>query len=203
MKRITCIDHRIKPKNIQDLINLPVIIRVNEFNEESATKFAEEMDKAHNTEQPIIPIVIDSYGGQVYSLLSMIAEINAAKVPVATICLGKAMSCGSVLLTCGTPGYRYIDPNSYVMIHDVSSMAWGKHEELKASVAQTDKLQKQIFRLMGENCGKEADYFTKILHEKAHAEWYLTANEAKKHGLVNHIKVPNFKISLSLNIEIE
>ena len=54
----------------------PVIIRVNSFDEESAAKFIRQVGEAHNTGQPIIPIVIDSYGGQVYSLMAMISAIK-------------------------------------------------------------------------------------------------------------------------------
>ena len=53
----------------------PVIVKVNKFNEESAKKFHQEMAAAHNSGQKVIPIVIDSYGGQVYSLMSMISAI--------------------------------------------------------------------------------------------------------------------------------
>lgn len=204
MKRIFEIDPKIKIKtNITDIVDQPIVIRVNDFEEKDAKEFAEQMNRAHNTNQPIIPIVIDSYGGQVYALKAMIAEIKASKIPVATICMGKAMSCGAVLLTCGQEGMRYIDAGSTVMIHDVSSMHYGKNEELKSNAKQTDKLQKEIFGLMATNCGHPADYFLNIIHEKAHAEWYLTAQEAKKHKIVNHIKVPIFKIKLSLNITVE
>ena len=63
----------------------PVIIRVNKFDEDAAKKFAQEMAQAHNTGQKVIPVVIDSYGGQVYSLMSMISAIRHSTLPVATI----------------------------------------------------------------------------------------------------------------------
>ena len=55
-----------------ELRHNPVMIRVNKFTEESANEFAQKMAKAHNTGQSVIPIVIDSYGGQVYSLKSIL-----------------------------------------------------------------------------------------------------------------------------------
>ena len=82
-----------------ELRHNPVIIRVNKFDEESANEFAMKMALAHNTGQPIIPVVIDSYGGQVYSLMSMISAIRASELPVSTIVEGKAMSCGVVLFS--------------------------------------------------------------------------------------------------------
>jgi len=91
-----------------ELRSNPVIIRVNNFNEKSAKEFAVEIAKAHNTGQSIIPVIIDSYGGEVYSLMSMIASIKSSEIPIATIVEGKAMSCGVILFSCGTEGHRYI-----------------------------------------------------------------------------------------------
>ena len=202
MKRILEVDRRIRGK-ITDLVDEPVIIRVKDFDEESAEKFSLEMNKAHNTGQPVIPIVIDSFGGMVYSLISMITDIDNAKVPVATIAIGKAMSCGCALLTCGTEGYRFMDKNATVMMHDVSSWESGKMEELKAGIRQTERLHKKIFRRMAKNCGHSSDYFLKMMHQKGHAEWFLDYREAKKHNIVNAIRVPEFKTKLSVEITFE
>jgi ATP-dependent Clp protease protease subunit len=200
MKKLLMMDSKLKVKNASDIYNEPVVIRVTDFDEKAATAFAEDMSKAHNTGQPIIPIVIDSYGGQVDSLNSMISEIESASLPVATIVVGKAMSCGAILLTYGAEGYRFADSNARIMIHDVSSGNWGKNEEIKASAKETDRLQKQIFKKMAQNCGKADDYFLKLIHEKSHAEWYLTPQEAKKHNLINHIRVPTFHTKISVDI---
>ena len=104
----------------------PIVIRVNKFDEESAAKFSAQMSAAQSTGQTMIPIVIDSYGGQVYSLMSMIANIKSSKIPVATIVEGKAMSCGALLFSYGVSGYRFMDKHATIMIHDVSSGARGK-----------------------------------------------------------------------------
>jgi ATP-dependent Clp protease protease subunit len=93
-----------------ELNRTPVIIRVNKFDEKSAQEFSEKMSDAHNTGQPVIPIVIDSYGGQVYSLMAMISEIEHAELPVATIVEGKAMSCGAILFSFGNKDMRFMDP---------------------------------------------------------------------------------------------
>ena len=82
-----------------ELRKSPIIIRVNRFDEKSANEFSHKMALAHSTGQKVIPVVIDSYGGQVYSLMSMIAAIESSELPVATIVEGKAMSCGAVLLS--------------------------------------------------------------------------------------------------------
>jgi len=179
----------------------PVIVRVNKFDEDAAKKFDQEVARAHNTGQKIIPIVIDSYGGQVYSLMSMISAIKHAELPVATIVEGKAMSCGAILFSFGDEGLRFMDPNATVMIHDVSSMEFGKVEELKANTKETDRLNSIVYTMMARNCGKKDDFFMKIVDKKKHADWFLDASEAKKYGLANQLRVP--KITVAINVEIE
>ena len=181
----------------------PVIVRVNKFDEESAKKFVGEVAQAHNTGQKVIPIVIDSYGGQVYALMTMIAAIKDAELPVATIVEGKAMSCGAVLFTFGEEGMRFMDTDATVMIHDVSSGCWGKIEELKADVAEAERLDEKIFTMMARNCGKKDDYFKKKVFNKKHADWFMDAQEAKKHGLVNHLRVPKLNIKVDVDIDFD
>jgi ATP-dependent Clp protease protease subunit len=186
-----------------ELRKSPIIIRVNKFDEESSKKFIEQMALAHNTGQKVIPVSIDSYGGQVYSLMSMIAAVKHAELPVAMIVEGKAMSCGAILFSFGTDGYRFMDPNATVMIHDVSSMDMGKVEELKAGALEADRLNQIVYKMMAQNCGKKDDYFLKIVDKKKHADWFLSAAEAKKHGLANHLRIPKFHIKLSVDIDFE
>ncbi len=186
-----------------ELRKSPIIIRVNKFDEESAKKFDQEIAQAHNTGQSVIPVVIDSYGGQVYSLMSMISAIKHSELPVATIVEGKAMSCGAVLFSFGEEGYRFMDPNATIMIHDVSSMDMGKVEELKASAHEADRLNTIIYTMMAQNCGKKDDHFMKIVDKKKHADWFLDAPEAKKHNMANHLRVPKLNIEASVTIDFE
>ena len=183
--------------------DLPVIIRVRRFDESSASEFSKKMNKAQNTGQPVVPVIIDSYGGQVYSLMSMISDIKHSNIPVATIVQGKAMSCGAVLFSFGAEGHRYMDRDATIMIHDVSSMGWGKIEEIKADAAETERLNKKIYHMMAENCGHHKDYFLDIVHEKGHADWFLDIDDARKHKLANHDHVPTLKITANVKFDFE
>lgn len=186
-----------------ELRKSPVIARVNKFDEESSKNFQNQIAQAHNTGQKIIPVVIDSYGGQVYSLMTMISAIKNSEIPVATIVEGKAMSCGAILFSFGEEGLRFMDPHATVMIHDVSSMDFGKVEELKAGAAEADRLNSIIYTMMARNCGKKDDYFTKIVDKKKHADWFLNAEEAKKHNLANQLRVPKVHIDIGVDINLE
>lgn len=192
------IDPRLKIKTIEDYVDLPVVIRLSKFDEDGSKHFSEELNKACNTGQSVIPIVVDSYGGQVYSCLSMISEIQNCKIPIATICESKAMSAGAVLFGFGNKGLRFMSEHATLMLHDVSNFTGGKVEEIKADVKQTDKLNNYIFKMLAKNCDQPPEYFLNIIHQKAHAEWYLDSKEAKKHKLCNQIRIPD--ITLKINV---
>ena len=183
--------------------SLPVVIRVNKFDEKAAEDFSKQITRAQNTGQPVIPVIIDSYGGQVYSLMSMISDIQHSRIPVATIVQGKAMSCGAILFSFGVDGMRYMDPDATVMIHDVSSMGWGKVEEIKADAKEVERLNQKVYKMMAANCGHHEDYFLDIVHEKGHADWFLDADECKKHKLANHLKIPQLKIETNVTFDFK
>ena len=175
-----------------------MVIRVNKFDEKAAEDFSKSVALAQNTGQPVLPIIIDSYGGQVYSLMSMISDIQHSRLPIATIVQGKAMSCGAILFSFGTEGRRYMDPDATVMIHDVSSMAWGKVEEVKVSAQETERLNQKVYKMMAKNCGHEENYFLDIVHEKGHADWFLDAKECRRHQLANKLHIPEMKIGVKV-----
>lgn len=202
IKKIS-IDPKIKIKNLVDLIELPVVIRLKKFNEESAEKLSEDLSKAHETGQPVIPIVVDSYGGQVYSLLGIISEIQSCTLPVATICESKAMSAGAILFGLGNEGLRFMSSHATLMLHEVSSAQFGKVEDLKADADESNRINEYIFELLSKNCKKTKDYFLDLIHEKGHADWYLDAKEAKKHNLCDKIGLPKFDVKVTVNYDFK
>lgn len=180
----------------------PIVVLVNKFDEGSAKLFRDDMDKAENSWQPFIPIVVDSFGGSVYSLLSMIDVIQHSKKKICTIVTGKAMSCGAVLFTCGTQGYRYMGPFSTFLIHDVSTSSAGKLEEIKADVAEAIRLDSLIYSIMDKNCNKSPGYFKNIVHDKGHADWFLTPEDCIYHGITNYTHLPKFRAQATISLDI-
>jgi ATP-dependent Clp protease, protease subunit len=177
---------------LDELIKVPVIIRINEFSEDAAKKFATEFSTAQTTSQSIIPIIIDSSGGCVYSLFSMVDAIEKCPLPVATIVEGKAMSAAAALLASGTTGHRYISKRSTVMIHDVSSEGWpGRPEELKADAYEAERLNNVMYEILDTRSKKDSGYYWDLLKENGRADLYLSAEDALGHGLVDHIGVPS------------
>lgn len=209
MRYIVDLDPRVKIDKADEQLDLPVyIVFSGGFNEESAKKFRHELEiaEAHakRSKQDIVPIVIDSYGGDVYALLSMIDAINHCKLPVATIVEGKAMSCGAILFTCGTEGHRYIGPNATVLIHDVSSFSFGKEAEIRADAEEVTRLNKHVYKLMARNCGySDENYFYDIITQKRGADWFITPQECKDHNIANHIRIPSMEVDVKLSWKFE
>lgn len=204
MRTVFTADQRIRVNKINDFVMFPVVIRVNQFNEEALEEFEEDMDDAHSTGQPVIPILIDSFGGSVYGCQAMITSILNSKVPVATIVTSKAMSAGAVLFGFGTEGYRFMDKHASLMIHDAAQSTAGKVEEIKADADHLDALNQSIYKRLARHLGhKDENHFLLGIKEHRHADWYLNANEAKQHKLANHIRVPEMKVHVGLDISFK
>lgn len=186
----------------------PVYVQfIGDFSEASAAKFRTDLANAENaaiqSQQEVIPIIIDSYGGEVHALLSMVDAIRACSVPVATIVEGKAMSCGAILFTCGAEGHRYVGHNASVMMHDVSSVAWGKVEDMRTSFHHSEQLKEVVLEIASVNCGHEPDYFLNFLEEHNNQDVFLNAKECVEHNMANHIGIPRFNIKISMDVSME
>jgi ATP-dependent Clp protease protease subunit len=188
------------------LINLQVIdsvakgaiadtpyIFITDFNDSATISFYQTFLKLHSDPNvKVIPIVISSYGGQVHSLLAMLDIMKTSTKPVSTIALGKAMSCGAVLLSAGTRGYRFASEHTDIMIHEVSTREFGKISDIENGTKSTIHLNKLLFRILQANSTlKDANYLLKKMKSAGNVDWYLTAREYRKMGLIDHVAVPN------------
>jgi ATP-dependent Clp protease, protease subunit len=175
-----------------------VVIYVQEFSDEANVVFRQGFVQAERSGQTLIPIIVDSYGGEGTSLLYMLDLINSSKLPVATIGMGKIMSAGSFLLACGTKGYRYISPYASVMIHEGSTFANGKNSDLQSSAKEIERVNNLLMRILDNKCGKEPGYWMSVLKENKNADFYLTAEQALDCGLVDHIGTPRIDVKMSV-----
>jgi ATP-dependent protease ClpP protease subunit len=88
------------------------------------------------------------------------------------------------------------------MIHEVSSMEWGKVEEIKSSTEETVRLNTLLLETLAKNTGKHKRYFLDIIHEKSHADWYLTPKEALSHDIATKIGTPSLITTVSVNYSL-
>ncbi len=195
------IDPNIKVRKLEELIDVPSFVYVNKFDEESVKAFTTLMMETEQRNQAVVPIIIDSYGGEAYALLAMIDVVKHCKKPVATIVVGKAMSCGAMLFAMGSDGLRFMGPAATLMFHDVSSFNHGKIEEIKASAEESERLNQLVFKMIARNCGHSDTYFLDAIHARGHADWFLAPDEALKHKVATSVRIPEFNVKVNVDVK--
>jgi ATP-dependent Clp protease, protease subunit len=136
-----------------------------------------------NIETKDITLHVDSPGGSVKSGLSIVDVMDYVSSDIVTINTGMAASMGSILLGAGTKGKRHSLRFSKVMLHQVSSGAYGNIQDMKISMAETEKYNKILFGLLGQYTEKDAE---QVLEDSARDMW-LTADEALAYGIIDNI----------------
>ena len=129
-----------------------------------------------------INLVIDSFGGCAFSALGIIDYIENLDVPVNTICRGKAMSAGALILASGT-GTRYASKRSSIMLHQGMGTTSGKIGDLKSTADHYTKIDIMIGEILEEYTMKPAKWWTQ---ETSHDK-YFTAQEAMEVGIIDEI----------------
>lgn len=132
--------------------------------------------------QPI-SLYINSPGGSVYAGLAIYDAMKMIKAPVSTVAVGVSASMGTALLTSGEKGRRYALPHATIHMHPTSSGSQGYTEDVRIATREQERLQAQLFHLMGKNSGhswQEIEEF--FLRDR-----YLTAPEAKAYGLIDEV----------------
>lgn len=136
------------------------------FNDVTRHMFCSAVDTIAASKTPALVIHIDSYGGNVYSLLPMLQKIesvrrspsNPSGLPVITMCSGHVMSCGAVLWSAGDDGFRFLAENSVVMIHPVSQWGAGGRQaapDIYANAKETERLQTHLFNFMSTHLKRD------------------------------------------------
>jgi len=176
-------------------------IWVNKFTEDSAYEFRENVLKiaTKDANAPII-IYIDSYGGQVDALAKMVDTMQQFGNPFITVCLGKAMSCGAILLSCGD--YRYCAPNSRVMVHEVSSGTSGDVHDNVNNAKESLRLNIHFLGLLADNCGLKGGFkaLRKMIKDHDGRELWLDATQALKFGIIDEVGLPQVKASITYQL---
>lgn len=124
---------------------------------------------------------LQSFGGSVFAGLAGMDEITKSIVPVYTVIDGCCASAATFLSVCGKK--RYINRHAYMMIHQLSSVMWGKYEEFKDEMKNLDKIMIMIKEVYKEYTTIPMKKLETILK---HDLWF-DANECKKYGLVDKI----------------
>ncbi|MFN9711115.1 MAG: ClpP family protease [Bacteroidota bacterium] len=131
-----------------------------------------------------IKLYINSPGGVVTSGMVVYDTMRMISSPVSTICMGMAASMGSILLSGGVKGKRFIFPHGEVMIHQPSiGGAQGTSADLEIIAAQIAKTKELGAKILAENCGKTLDQVMKDFDR----DYWMNADEAVKYGIVDGV----------------
>lgn len=136
-----------------------------------------------NTGSEDITMHIDSPGGSVKAGLSMVDVMEYIKSDIKTVNMGMAASMGSVLLGAGTKGKRSSLRHSKTMLHQSSGGFSGNIQDAEIDMKEWKKVNDILFKLLGEYCDKTA----KQVAEDATRDFWLTADEAKKYGIIDSV----------------
>lgn len=130
-----------------------------------------------------IKIYINSPGGVVSAALAIYDTMQYVKSDVSTICIGMAASAASVLLAAGAKGKRFILPNAEVMIHQVLGGAQGQASDIDIQARQILKIKANLNKILSKHTSKTVAQVEK----DSDRDYYMTAEEAKKYGIVDKV----------------
>ena len=132
-----------------------------------------------------IKFYINSPGGVVTSGMVMYDTMRMMKSPVSTICMGLAASMGSILLSGGVKGKRFIYPHGEVMIHQPSLGGYirGVSADLEIQAVQTKKVKEIGAKILAQNCGKTMEQIMKDFDR----DYWMDAKGAIEYGIVDGI----------------
>jgi ATP-dependent Clp protease protease subunit len=130
-----------------------------------------------------INLYINSPGGSVTDGMAIYDTINMLNCDVTTYCVGLAASMSTVLLSAGTKGKRYALPNSRVMIHQPTGGAGGQTSDISIAAKEILRWRETINKVLAETSGQPVERIQK----DSDRDFYMTAQEAKDYGLVDHV----------------
>ena len=132
-----------------------------------------------------IKFYINSPGGVVTSGMVIYDTMKLIKSPVSTTCMGLAASMGSILLSAGVKGKRFIYPHGEVMIHQPSLGGYfqANSADIEIQATQIRKTKELGAKILADNCGKTVEQIMKDFDR----DYWMNAEEAVNYGIVDAI----------------
>lgn len=132
-----------------------------------------------------IKFYINSPGGVVTSGMVIYDTMQLIESPVSTVCMGLAASMGSILLSAGTKGKRFVYPHGEVMIHQPSLGGYfqATSADIEIQANQIRKTKEIGAKILAENCGKSVEQVMKDFDR----DYWMNAEEAVQYGIVDGI----------------
>lgn len=190
---MTNCDHPEAPQmtNIDPMEQPKTRIWIREFTPETAERFANAvLDLSEKDPNAPIVVYIDSYGGSVDALASMISVMDAVPNQFVTVAVGTAMSAAASLLSHGD--VRFVTPHARIMIHELSAGAGGHINDIVTDTREMERLNSYWLQMLAANCGKAVAQLQEMF--KKSRDIYLTPKEAVEFGLADQIGLPTVQM---------
>ena len=180
-----------KPGKIQDLIDEKFIEQRKVFlwgavDDKSAKHVIDRLLYLDSISDKEIQFFINSPGGYVTDGFAMYDTMKSLKSPISTICSGLAASMGSLLLSGGTKGRRFIQPLAKVMIHQPSGGARGQASNIEIQAAEILKIKDISAKILADNCDQKIDKVLKDFNR----DYWMDADESIAYGIVDGVFKP-------------
>ena len=130
-----------------------------------------------------ISIYINSPGGSFYAGLAIYDTMQFVKPQIQTICMGVAMSMGSLLLTAGAKGKRFALPNSRILIHQPSAGFEGQSTDIEIHAREILKIRERIDEIYAQHTGQPLEQ----VHTDMERDRFFKADEAVEYGLIDRV----------------
>jgi ATP-dependent Clp protease, protease subunit len=130
-----------------------------------------------------VSLYINCPGGSIYSGLAIYDTMQFIKPEIQTICVGIAMSMGSLLLAGGTKGKRMALPNSRILIHQPSAGFEGQSTDIEIHAREVLNLRRRIDEIYAQHTGQTLDQ----VHTDMERDRFFKADEAEEYGLVDRV----------------
>lgn len=136
-----------------------------------------------------IQIYLNTPGGSVYAGLGIYDTMQYISPDVATICTGMAASMGAVLLCAGEKGKRTALPHSRILIHQPMGGAQGQASDIEITAREILKIKKELYEIIAKHSGQTY----KKIWKDSDRDYWMTAEEAKKYGMIDEVLIKNDK----------
>jgi ATP-dependent Clp protease, protease subunit len=130
-----------------------------------------------------ISIYINSPGGSIYSGLAIYDTMRFVKPQISTICMGVAMSMGSLLLTAGAKGKRFALPNSRILIHQPSAGFEGQSTDIEIHAREILNIRKRTDEIYALHTGQTEEQVNRDMER----DRFFTPVEAVEYGLIDSV----------------
>jgi ATP-dependent Clp protease, protease subunit len=130
-----------------------------------------------------ISLYINSPGGSIYAGLAIYDTMQFIKPDVSTMCMGVAMSMGSLLLAAGAKGKRFSLPNSRILIHQPSAGFEGQSTDIEIHAREILDMRKRIDKIYALHTGLSEEQVNKDMER----DRFFKPEEAVEYGLIDRV----------------